>query len=91
MAKPVACDAVCTGANAIARLVRNPIDAHILSWLIWPVWLAVSDAAVYSRIFDSHLLRPNRRGISLLVRTSNTSTFTLNALAASLSFRFGWE
>src|SRR4029077_10357873 len=41
---------------------HNSLGPHIWCWLIWPVWLAVSDAAIYSRIFGCHLLRRNSRG-----------------------------
>ena len=74
-------NAVCTGTNAIARLVRNSLEPHISCWLIWSVWLAVSDAAIYSRIFRLLLLRLPARDIARS-DLECPSKFTLDGLAA---------
>ena len=55
------------GANGIAPLVRNSIDAHIEFSLIW---LAVSETRHLFLIFDLEAVRPIRARMSL-VRTSN--------------------
>ena len=58
------------GANGIAPLVRNSIDAHIGCSLIWPICLAVSETRYPFLIFDPDAMRPIRARMSL-VRTSN--------------------
>jgi hypothetical protein len=58
------------GANGIAPLVWNSIDAHIGYSLIWPICLAVSETRHLFLIFDLDAVRPIRARMSL-VRTSN--------------------
>ena len=58
------------GANGIAPLVRNSIDAHMGYSLIWSICLAVSETRHLFLIFDLDSVRPIRAQMSL-VRTSN--------------------